>query len=178
MGFNSISGNQYGTVMKADNVSFDGTDRGGIVTTNGQLLIGSSVAPHIRVGTLTAGTGIAIVNGQGSITISSTAGGFVWSDQGVNFNADVSNGYFVTAALTATLPGSAMEGDTIKFIVDTASSLTVQAAGGQYIRLANTISAVAGTAVSSAIGDTLELVFRSSSSTWIAQSFNGAWTVT
>lgn len=45
------------------------------VTQDGQLLIGSSVAPFIRANTLTAGTGIAITNDHGTITITNTAGG-------------------------------------------------------------------------------------------------------
>lgn len=41
-----------GEVMFADNVRFDGGTQPGQVTTNGQLLIGSTVAPNIRVGNL------------------------------------------------------------------------------------------------------------------------------
>lgn len=69
------SGFYNGSIMFADNVSFDGTEQPGKVTADGELLIGSSVAPNIRVGTLTAGTGIDITNGQGTITISNTASG-------------------------------------------------------------------------------------------------------
>ena len=39
------------------------------VTADGQLLIGSTASPNIRVATLTAGTGVSITNGAGSITI-------------------------------------------------------------------------------------------------------------
>lgn len=53
-GFGEINGGSLGTVMNADNVSFDGTAFGGALTNNGQLLIGSTIAPHIRVGTLTS----------------------------------------------------------------------------------------------------------------------------
>lgn len=69
-GFSSISGSE--AIVWADNVSFDGTDRGGALTTDGQLLIGSTTGRHIRVGTLTAGTGISITNGPGSIQIDAT----------------------------------------------------------------------------------------------------------
>lgn len=60
--------------MFADNVDFSGS--GTVeprVTADGELLIGSSVDPKIRVSTLTAGSGVSIVNGQGTITISATA---------------------------------------------------------------------------------------------------------
>lgn len=42
---------------------------------DGQLLIGSSVAPHIRVATLTQGSGVTITNSNGSIEIGLTGGG-------------------------------------------------------------------------------------------------------
>ncbi len=69
-GFSSITGDPLGSVMNANNVSFDGTTRGGVVTLDGQLLIGSTTLPHIRVNTLTAGAGITITNGSGAIMIS------------------------------------------------------------------------------------------------------------
>lgn len=57
-------------VMFASNVDFRGVEPVvGQVTANGQLLIGSTVSPNIRVSTLTAGTGITITNGAGSITV-------------------------------------------------------------------------------------------------------------
>jgi hypothetical protein len=67
-------------VVWADNVRFDGSAYPGQVTTDGQLLIGSTVAPNIRVSTLTAGPGVGIVNGSGSITISAgSVSGTAWS---------------------------------------------------------------------------------------------------
>lgn len=64
------------TLMVADNVDFSGAiPSAATINTNGQLLIGSTVAPNIRVSTLTPGTGISITNGSGSITISNTSPG-------------------------------------------------------------------------------------------------------
>jgi hypothetical protein len=68
------SGFYNGSIMFADNVRFDGLEQPGQVTANGQLIIGSGVAPHLRVATLTAGTGISITNGAGSITIGLSGG--------------------------------------------------------------------------------------------------------
>jgi hypothetical protein len=68
------SGFYNGSIMFADNVRFDGLEQPGQVTADGQLIIGSGVAPHLRVATLTAGTGITITNGAGSITISAAGG--------------------------------------------------------------------------------------------------------
>lgn len=66
--FNDVSK----TVVYADNVDFSGGDPvEGKMLNDGELLIGASTDPRIRVSTLTAGTGINILNGDGSITISS-----------------------------------------------------------------------------------------------------------
>lgn len=58
--------------MWADNVRFDGTGYPGAITTNGQLLIGSTASPNIRVGSITAGSNIAITPGAGTITTALT----------------------------------------------------------------------------------------------------------
>lgn len=65
-------------VLIAKNINFDYTassPRNGIFTSNGQILIGSTTNPDICAvaSTLTAGTGVTITNGPGSITISSSA---------------------------------------------------------------------------------------------------------
>lgn len=66
-----------GGVLFATNVDFTGssfTDGSPQVTANGQLLIGSTATPRIRVATLTPGPGVSITNGAGSITIGLTGG--------------------------------------------------------------------------------------------------------
>jgi hypothetical protein len=67
-----------GSVLYAQNVDFTGnslTSGTPQVLANGQLLIGAATAPYIRVNTLTAGTGVTITNGPGSITIGLAGGG-------------------------------------------------------------------------------------------------------
>ena len=102
----------------------------------------------------------------------------VWTDKSGNFNADSNNGYFCTAALTATLPAAPAQGDVIQFYCDTGSTVTVTANTGQKIRLAGSISALAGTAACAVQGNALNLVYRSSSATWNAVSSVGSWTIT
>jgi hypothetical protein len=164
------------------NVDFTGNSESvGIpqVTANGQLLIGSAVAPNIRVATLTAGNGVTITNGAGTIQIAANAFPITWSDQSANFPAVANNGYFATAAITATLPAGALQGNTISFAVDTTSALTITANAGQFIRIGTVVSAAAGTAVSTARGDSVTLVFRASDTTWISVGGpQGVWTVT
>lgn len=70
-GSSNISGDE--SIIFCDNMSFDGTERGGKMTANGQLWVGSSVAPHVRLATLTAGAGTTITNGNGTITISASS---------------------------------------------------------------------------------------------------------
>lgn len=75
MGFSVITGDPAGIVMRADNASFDGTYRGGVMNSNGQLWIGSAVAPHVRRGSLTSVDGsITISTGPGTIDLASSEG--------------------------------------------------------------------------------------------------------
>lgn len=114
-------------------------------------------------------------NDQGFISII-PGGTFTWSDIGGAFNAAVFNGYFVEAAATATMPASPSEGDRIQFIVDTTAALVITANTGQKIRIANQISSTAGTFTSTLQGDAVNLVYRTSGATWIADSSPcGTW---
>lgn len=119
------------------------------------------------------------VDANGFVTFTGSTGNIPWTDQGGNFAASSNNGYFCTAALTGTLPATPAQGDVIKVVVDTASTVTIQANTGQKIRLGNTISALAGTAASTKQGDSLEIVYRSSSATWYAfAGTTGVWGIT
>jgi len=100
-----------------------------------------------------------------------------FTDEGTSFNAASNNGYFATAAVTATLPASPAQGDLVEIICDTASQVTIQANTGQFIRLGATISSSAGTAKSNSIGDVAQLRYRSADTTWIGQSSNSTWTL-
>lgn len=151
-----------------------------VITTlpnNGSLLIGSAGGAPAAA-TLTAGSGITITNGANSITITATGAGFPWSDVSGTVNALANNGYFVTGACTSTLPGSPTNGDVVKYIVDTTSTLTITANTGQRVRMQNALSGVAGTTANSQRGDSVELVYRSAASTWFSLSDNGAWITT
>lgn len=87
--------------------------------TNGQIRIGSTgLAPVAN--TLTAGAGIAIVNGAGTITISSGGGGFSWNDvTGAAQIIAVGNGYVANRGggnVAFTLPAVAAFGDSFAII--------------------------------------------------------------
>lgn len=154
---------------------------------------GGGTAPNVATSYVTnAGTAVAAVNvvhvvGAGStstsgagniITINTTANVLPWTDEAVSFAAAVNNGYFCTAALTATLPAGPTQGQVVIIEVDTAGAVTIQANAGQKISLGNTLSATGGTAVSSKVGDSTYLVYRNASSTWHSISTEGTWNVT
>lgn len=77
-GNNSIRGDE--TVTFTDNMSFDGTERGGKMTVNGQLWIGATALPHVKLGALTSPLGtISIGYASPNITLD-LAGGSVGID--------------------------------------------------------------------------------------------------
>ena len=110
--------------------------------------------------------------------------GFPWSEKAISFDANVQNGYFCTAALTvslpinATFPSPLVLGNTIIIVVDTASTVTIQAAVGDSIQISQNISVAGGTAVSNTRGSVLELIYRPSDLTWHTISSIGVWAVT
>jgi len=163
-------------------VAFSGTVFKGTALTAYSVLTGAAsgkdFAPLASLGTAgqvltSAGPGAPPV--WDTISLGSTT----WTDEAAPFTAVAENGYFSTAAVTATLPATPAQGATIYFAVDAATgALTITGAAGQKIRLGNVVSAAAGTCVSTAQGDSLTLVYRTSDTTWIATSVIGNWTLT
>lgn len=154
------------SVMYADNVDFSGASPvSAKVTLNGQLLIGSTAAPNIRVATLTAGAGATITNGAGAITIG-LAGpmGFSWQvvTNATNVNPIVVfNGYITGGAVLTTflLPAAANIGD--MFVVTGLSSLfQIQQNAGQSIMLGSQTSSVGvgGSVSSTMVSDSVTIV--------------------
>jgi hypothetical protein len=116
------------------------------------------------------------VDANGFVT--NISGGFKWSDKSISFAGAAQNGYNVIGTLTATLPAAPANGDTIQFYVTGAFVLTLQANAGQTIQFSTNTSSVAGTQVSSMSGDSCELVYMSSSTSWKSVDYTGAWTPT
>ena len=211
-----------------DNVYFAGIDTRGVnpivnqMTTDGQLLIGSTATPHIKVGTLTStDTSLTITPGSGTInlavaggatvgkTITGDSGGAL-SPTGGNWNilglsgsktsgsgstltiksppfsqvggvgtSSLNTGEFVTAAVTRTLPVSAglADGDLFIYSCTTAGALIIQAVGAQKIRIGTLLSSAAGTATSTAIGDSVTLRFDATQGFFMAVSSIGTWLI-
>ena len=150
------------------------------VASNGQLPIGSAGADPV-LATLTAGAGIAITNGAGSITIAATGGGVSWSTITANQTAAVEHGYFCNKAgtLALALPAASAVGDIIEVVnINTATGTQFTQGAGQQIFIGNTSTTLGatGTLTSSAVGDTLRLVCQTANLTWYALDFVGNWT--
>lgn len=166
-------GGAFGAILFADNVDFTGTSSTSgtaQVTADGQLLIGAGSSPHIRVNTLTAGTGISIANGAGSITISTTPT-FIWENIGASQQLVPNHGYFCSfgGALSLLLPSSAAVGDIIEVVLIGSTSWTITQAANQRIRLANTQTTLgAGGSIGSLQqGDHLRLVCQTADLIWV-----------
>jgi len=142
---------------------------------DGQLLIGSTGADPV-LATLTAGTGISIVNASGSITLSSS-GTIPWVLQSASTTLAVNTGYFVSSgALLLALPATSAVGDIIEVsLLDSATSFQITQSAGQQIRVGSTTTTLGagGTLTSTAFGDSLKLVCYASNTLWQCMSIIG-----
>jgi hypothetical protein len=83
--------------------------------TNGQLLIGNTTGNTLTKATLTAGSGVTITNGAGSITIAAAGLPTMNLVSGTTQTAVANNHYVLTnaSATTVTLPASPSAGDVV-----------------------------------------------------------------
>lgn len=98
---------------------------------------------------------------------------------GTSATSSLNTGEFVTAAVTRTLPASAglADGDLFMFVCTTSSALVIQSVSAQKIRIGSLISSAAGTATSTAIGDSLTLRFNATDGFFYAVSVVGTWLI-
>lgn len=183
--------------ITVDNSTFPGTNpvlpSGGNITITGGQVANASLANVIQTHSLAANSfAVTIQRAAASAAANTTqngvahydstsfsvaatgfvtlvGGGFTWNDVSGAFSPLKNNGYFITGTATGTLPASPSQGDTIKFFVDHASQvLTIDAPGTQLIRIGSLVTSAGGTAVSTAQGDSVELVYRASDTCWCA----------
>lgn len=102
-----------------------------------------------------------------------------FSQVGSSSTSSLNTGEFVTAAVTRTLPASAglADGDLFIYVCTTANALVIQSVSAQKIRIGSLISAAAGTATSTAIGDSVTLRFNATDGFFYAVSVIGTWLV-
>jgi hypothetical protein len=106
-GFTGVTGGE--SIMYADNCSFDGTERTGAMTTDGQLFIGATAAPHIKKGVLTSPGGtISIGYSSPNITLDVSGGAPYISLSPFIVGTDTHSGYStIAAAITAAVAAGA-----------------------------------------------------------------------
>ena len=170
------------SVMYADNVDFSGgTPVVAKVTADGELLIGSTASPNIRVATLTAGAGIGITNGAGSITITNTGSAFPWTTVAVNTALAVNNGYISNggALITHTLPGVAAVGDVIEILGRGAGLFSIAQPAGVTIRFggSSTTTGVGGSLTSLNQFDTIQLKCLIANTDWSVTMASSNFTI-
>jgi len=106
--------------------------------TNGQLLIGNTTGSTLAKATLTAGTGISVTNGAGSITIANTLLGVPAMSivTGTTQSASAATHYILTngSATTVTLPSSPSAGDFVWVTVANGLTTNVVARNGKPIQ--------------------------------------------
>jgi hypothetical protein len=150
------------------------------VAGNGQIPIGSAGADPV-LANITAGVGVTVVNGPGSITISSTAAGTTWTPIAASQTLAVNNGYICSGggALILTLPAVSSVGDIIEITLDGSASFSVHQGAGQTIKMGNqvTTAGVGGSLSSSQQGDSLRMVCSVANLRWNILSSMGNLTV-
>lgn len=177
-----------GVITIAGGVGLNTSGSGSTVTmnigpmTDGQLLIGNTASSDPTISTLTAGSGVTITNGAGSITIAST-GGFTWNEvTGTSQTMSVNNGYIANNAglVTLTLPTLAAVGDAIQVIGKGAGGWRIAQNGGETIHFisSDTTTGVTGRLDSTVRYDCVELVCITANTDWVVCDSAGNITVT
>jgi polyribonucleotide nucleotidyltransferase len=148
---------------------------------NGQLIIGSA-GQNPSANTLTAGTGISITNGAGTITISSS-GSAGWVDQTTaTVTMAVNTGYTADAGaslITFTLPATSAIGDFVEINGKGSGLYTIAQASGQQIHFGNlaSTSGAGGTVSSTLQFDCIRLRCITANTIWVVVSAVGNFTV-
>lgn len=126
---------------------------------------------------INAGKGIIITPGSSNITIASKSENIDWTDYATSATVLANSGSISTATISLTLPISPVNSDICKFLVGIGETLIIQASPSQKIRLGKIISNEEGTAQTSIIGSSLNLVYIASQKQWVATSSIGNWTI-
>ena len=151
------------------------------LTANGQTFIGSTGNNPVA-GTLTAGTGIAIANGAGTITISAS-GSSGWVDQSsATVTMTANTGYTAddgATLITFTLPTTSAIGDSVEINGKGAGLYTIAQATGQQIHFGNlaSTSGAGGTVSSTLQYDCIRLRCITANTIWVVVSSVGNFTV-
>lgn len=151
------------------------------VAANGQLVVGSAGAQPV-LATLTAGTGIGVSNGAGTITISALGGGTTWTDvTGTTQTIAVNNSYTANngALVTFTLPVSSAYGSVVEIVGKGAGLWAIAQNANQMIYFGSVTSStgVGGSIAAILRYDTIKLVCSVADLEWTVISSVGNLTI-
>lgn len=139
-----------------------------LALTDGEIVIGSAAGAPAAA-TITAGTGISVVNGNNSITIATTATGITWSEiAGTTQAAAVDNGYIIGNAsqTTVTLPATAAIGSVVEVVGKGAGGWILAASAGDTIQIGGDATSAGGTLTSAGANDSVRVVCVTADTTW------------
>lgn len=130
------------------------------------------------IANITAGPGIVIANGPGTITISSAGAGFTWNEVlGVAQNMAVENGYITNnvGVVTLTLPAVAAVGDIVAVVGKGTGGWRIAQNAGQVIHLLGTDTTPgAGGSLSSTVRyDCAELICIAANTDFVVRTIMG-----
>ena len=179
-----------GVETKLGNVTLNGLIVGGgagqqlkvtSAMTNGMLAIGSTSATPVAA-TITAGVGISVTNGAGSITIDNTGGSFDWNVVTDATQAmAIQNGYVGNRAttITYTIPTTAAVGSVIELTNIGAGLPVIAQNAGESIHFAASTTTVGVGGSLTAVDQfcSIELVCVVADTDWAVLSSVGNWTI-
>jgi hypothetical protein len=151
------------------------------LTLNGQTFIGSTGNDPVAA-TLTAGVGISITNGAGTITISGS-GSSGWVDQTTGTVTMATNTGYTSddgaSLVTFTLPTTSAIGDQVEINGKGAGLYTIAQASGQQIHFGNiaSTSGASGTVSSTLQYDCIKLRCITANTIWVVVSSVGNFTI-
>ena len=148
---------------------------------DGEIMIGNTVGNTLVKSTITAGAGVAITNGPGSIAISSS-GAVDWSVVTGATNAAVNSGYFCNhgaVRVVVTLPDTAAVGDVLRIAGIGAAGWEVAQNAGEkiYADDDSTTAGITGYLRSTGTYDCIELICFSANTDWLMLSSSGNITI-
>jgi len=132
------------------------------VATNGQLVVGSTGAQPV-LAALSAGAGISVTNGAGTITVAAVGGGTTWTDVAGVAQAIVANNSYTAnnaGLVTLTLPVAMVYGSVVEICGKGAGGWLLAQQAGQtiYYGSSTTTPGAGGSIASTGQYDSIKIV--------------------
>jgi hypothetical protein len=144
--------------------------------TDGQLLIGNTSTGLPSASTITAGTGITVVNAGGTITLNAVGGGASTIEVTGTSASMVSNTNYIAnnaGLVTLTMPATVALGGIIRVYGKGAGGWLVQLNGGQTINLGSNPTTSGGSLASTNQFDVVEISCITANTTFVCNGVQG-----